>query len=356
MQQINNPYSDFKIFCHPEKMKDILDGVRTAPLYVRIKPTNICNQNCYYCVYANDKVIDNRAVNRRESISWDKMKEIINDLSEMGTKAITFSGGGEPLCYQYIYDTLDLVKEKGIDFAMISNGQALNDRACEALSDAKWIRISLDSINPEMYKKIRGVDTFPTVISNIEHFAKLKSANCVLGVNYVVTQDNYKGVYEICKILADAGADNIKFSPLMVKGTIPEYHAQIKKDVEEQIARAKSDLSGNCFTIIDKYTNDESLNKEFKKAYSHCCIKEIFTVIGADSKVYYCHQRAYTEQGCIGSLENHSFKQLWFSEETTEKFRKMDAVKECNFRCVFDERNQLLNDLINMDKNHINFI
>ena len=77
MQQINNVYNDLKILCHPDKLDAILNGRRTAPLYVRIKPTNICNQNCWYCVYANDKVVENRSVDRRESIPWEKMQEII---------------------------------------------------------------------------------------------------------------------------------------------------------------------------------------------------------------------------------------------------------------------------------------
>ncbi|MCM1251248.1 MAG: radical SAM protein [Clostridium sp.] len=356
MQQINNVYSDLKILCHPDKLSAILNGQRTAPLYVRIKPTNICNQNCWYCVYANDKVIENRSVDRRESIPWEKMQEIINNLSEMGTKAITFSGGGEPLCYHHIYETLELVRQKNIDYAMISNGQALDEKARKVLKDAKWLRISLDSVNQEMYQSIRGVNTYSVVMENIEKFAQEKNAECVLGVNFVITKDNYSKVYEMCKILSGIGVDNVKFSPLMVKGAIPEYHKQIRGNIEEQLMKAKSDFQDEHFSIIDKYTNDASFDKQFEKKCSHCYIKEIFTVIGADCNVYYCHQRAYTQMGMIGSLTNQSFKELWFSDETTEKFRKMIPQNECNFRCAFEERNELLDSLVNMDKRHINFI
>lgn len=356
MQQINNVYSDLKILCHPDKLDAILNERRTAPLYVRIKPTNICNQNCWYCVYANDKVVENRSVDRRESIPWEKMQEIIVNLSEMGTKAVTFSGGGEPLCYHHIYETLELVQQKNIDYAMISNGQALNEVARKALKDAKWLRISLDSVNQEMYQKIRGVDTYSTVMENIEKFAQEKSAECVLGVNFVVTKDNYSDIYEMCRMLSNLGVDNVKFSPLMVKGAIPEYHMKIRENIEEQLIKAKSDFQNAKFSIIDKYTNDASFDKKFGKKCTHCYIKEIFTVIGADSKVYYCHQRAYTQTGMIGSLEQQSFKELWFSDETTEKFRKMIPQNECNFRCAFEERNELLDSLVNMDKRHINFI
>lgn len=355
MNQIENVYSDLKVFCHPDKLKAILDGKRTAPLYVRIKPTNICNQKCWYCVYTDDAVVDNRSVNRRESIPWVKLQEIITDLANMGTKAVTFSGGGEPLCYSHIKSAIELVRNKGIEFAMITNGQALDEQACETLYGAKWIRVSMDSANADQYRKIRGVETYHKVLGNIERFAKKKSKNCTLGINCVVTEDNYKDLYELCKIFSGLGVENIKFSPLMVKGKMPEYHAGIKEKVESQIKRAREDFQKNNFTIIDKYTNDESINQDFQKC-AHCYIKEIFTVIGADCKVYYCHQRAYTELGMIGDISNVSFRDMWFSDETTAKFENMNPQQECNFKCAFEERNIMLDRLVGMDKQHINFI
>lgn len=355
MEKMESVYSDLKIFCHPDKLKAILAEQRTAPLYVRIKPTNICNQRCWYCVYADDTVIANRSVNRRESIPWVKLQEVISDLAVMGTKAITFSGGGEPLCYSHIHEAIELVKDQGIDFAMITNGQVLDERACETLREAKWLRISMDSANADLYKKIRGVDTYNKVLENIGRFAKRKSKDCTLGVNCVVTEDNYKHIYELCRILTGLGVENVKFSPLMVKGKMLEYHTKIISEVESQIKRGKEDFQNENFTIIDKYTDDESFNQEFQKC-ANCYIKEIFTVIGADCKVYYCHQRAYTEQGMIGDISNQSFTEMWFSDETTKKFRNMDPRQECNFRCAFEERNSLLDRLVNMDKRHVNFI
>ena len=44
-------YSDLKIFHHMDCIKDFLKGKRVPPIYLRIKPTNICNQKCYYCAY-----------------------------------------------------------------------------------------------------------------------------------------------------------------------------------------------------------------------------------------------------------------------------------------------------------------
>jgi Predicted Fe-S oxidoreductases len=352
----NSVYSDLKIFHHTETISDILNGKRTAPIYVRIKPTNVCNQNCYYCGSKDDNVPEERTFNQRAMIPWGKMQEILCDISNMGVKAVTFSGGGEPLIYPYIEDTLEIVKQNNIDYSVITNGQALEGRKAELLADAKWIRVSLESAHASTYESIRGVNTFDRIIQNISDFIQKKSPSCTVGINCVVTRDNFQEIYDLCKLMSTLGVNNVKLSPLRLDGDLREYHKPIQDSVKYQIKQAKEEFENNQFKIIDKYDNDAGLDAHYHKPYHRCMIQEVFTVIGADCKVYFCHQRAYTKDGDIGSLEQRSFKELWYAEDTIKRVRELDACQECNFRCVFDERNILLNNLTSIDKNHINFI
>lgn len=357
MKKVMPPYSDKKILMHPEKIKDLLDGKRTAPIYVRLKPTNVCNQRCYYCGYADDQVFDSRKVDRRESIPWEKMQELISDFKEMGVKAVTFSGGGEPLVYHSIIPTLKLIKDSGIDYAMITNAQELKGEKAELLAEAKWIRVSMDATNTEDYQKIRQVSTYDMVVENVANFAKIKNEKCELGINFVVTNDSYLHIYDFCVKMKAIGVNNIKFSPLMINGDSAEYHSYIRKSVEEQLKSAKMELTAERFHIIDKYTGDMLLEENFQKAYRKCYICQLFTVVAADQKVYLCHQRAYMPEGYIGDISDKSFKDLWFSEDTTKRLEEMDASENCPFRCAFEERNVLLNDIMSGKNNpHINFI
>lgn len=350
------PYSELKIFHHTDRINGFLGGQRVAPVYVRIKPTNICNQKCFYCAYADDSLFDGREVNTKESIPWEIMSRTLHDFCEMGVKAVTFSGGGDPLCYHSIIDTLSLVQKLGIDYSMITNGQALEGEVVEYLKNAKWIRISFDSSKQETYKKIRRVSTHDKVISNIENFAHTKSAGCTLGINCVISKSNAEEIFDICSLVKGLGVDNIKLSPIAVKDSIMEYHNSIKEIVIEQINHAKKELEDANFRIVDKYTCDLELPDVYQKPYKRCYIQNFFAVIGADSKVYRCHQRAYTKAGEVGDLAQTSFKDLWFSKEAIDKMKGFEPQKECCFRCVFDERNILLNDLVSIDRNHVNFI
>lgn len=349
-------YSDLKVFYHTDKIECLKENRRTAPVYIRIKPTNLCNQRCYYCIYNNDIVWDERSVNRKESIPWEKMQEIIKDIAEMGVRAVTFTGGGDPLCYHSIIPTLQLVKRNQIDFALITNGQALEGDVAKELCEAKWVRISLDSAKSETYKRIRRVETHQKVLDNIANFAISKVNSCVLGINFVVTKENYDQIFDMCRIAKSLGVNNIKFSPIVIREKTAEYHKEIHQMVEKQLINAKKELVTDKFTIIDKYTCDLWMDKCYQKYYKKCYVKELFTIIAADQKVYYCIDKAYIPSGIVGDIREQSFKDMWFSEETTRKFHEMDASVECNFRCVYDERNILLNDLLNQDKNHINFI
>lgn len=349
------PYSELKIFHHTDRIDGLLRGERVAPVYVRIKPTNVCNQRCYYCGYADDKVFDGRVVDRRESIPWETMKNVINELAEMKVKAVTFSGGGEPLCYHSILQTLDLVQNLGIDYSMITNGQALEGEVVDYLKHAKWIRVSFDSYHAQTYEGVRGVKTHSKVVRNIENFARVKEG-CTLGINCVVTKQNADQIYDLCKLVKELGVDNIKLSPILVKEDEAEYHDSIKEIVSEQILHAKEQLEDENFRIVDKYTNDLLLDENFRKSYNRCVIQEIFTVIAADSKVYRCHQRAYTKPGEIGDLSKQSLKEIWYSQDVIRNVREFDPCKECQFRCAFEERNIMLNDFLNMDMEHVNFI
>lgn len=350
------PYSELKIFHHTDRMSGFLRGERVSPIYVRIKPTNSCNQRCYYCAYADDSLFNGRKVDHRESIPWEIMKSVLYEMGEMGTKAVTFSGGGEPLCYHSIIDALHVAGRLSMDYSMITNGQALSGEAVEYLKKAKWIRISFDSSKAETYERTRRVRTYDQILANIERFAHIKNANCTLGMNCVVTKSNADEIFDICCLAKKLGVDNIKLSPILVKIEEKNYHDEIKDTVMQQIFDARQKLEDETFCIVDKYSNDIALDDSYEKEYSECYIQNFFAVIGADAKVYRCHQRAYTKIGEIGDLKQMPFKQIWYAQETIDKVKHFNPKNQCKFRCAFDERNRLLNDFINIDQNHINFI
>lgn len=156
MNRNSTPYSSLKIFDHPDVIEKLKQGERCPPVYIRIKPTNRCNHNCSYCHYRN-AYLDLDEYNPSDEIPREKMLEIVRDMSDMGVKAVTFSGGGEPLLYPHIEETMERVLDAGIDLSVITNGSLLFGHKAELLAHSKWVRISVESISDEEYCNIRGI-------------------------------------------------------------------------------------------------------------------------------------------------------------------------------------------------------
>lgn len=353
----NNPYSNLKIFAHSEKIRALESGDRTAPIYIRLKPTNVCNHHCFYCSYADDALGLRDDVKPGDSIAWEKMQEIIRDMGEMGVKAVTLSGGGEPLAYPKIVDTMKMIKEQGIDLSIITNGQILDGERAEILCEAKWVRISLDAGTAEVYEDIRGLrpGMFAKVCDNIRRFAEIKNKDCEFGINYVIHHKNAHQVYETAKLVKSLGVNHIKYAARITKDLF-EYHQPYKESVVAQLRRVEKEVADESFNVINKYEEDFDTCMLFERHYEKCYLKEFVTCIAADSKLYFCHDKAYVTDGVVANLKHRSFKEAWFSPETQERYKDFDPREECRHHCVYDDRNLLLNRFVGMSRHHINFI
>lgn len=351
------PYSNLKIFAHGEALKALGEGKRIAPIYVRVKPTNLCNHRCWYCSYADSALGLRDAVERQDQIPWEKMRELISDMREMGVKAVTFSGGGEPLVYPHIVEAMRGVLDAGIDLSIITNGQLLKDERAKVLSLAKWVRVSFDAADAETYSRARSIplSAFDKVCDNIREFAKIKADFCELGVNFVINHENAAQIFDMAKMVKALGVDHIKFAARVTKDLF-DYHAPFKEDAIDQVRRAKTELEGDGFRVIDKYEGDFASALVFHRSYRTCWINKIFTVIAADCKIYFCHDKAYVSSGVVGDLKATSFKELWSSPEVVKRYETFDAERECDHHCVYDDRNELLNTFFSLDRHHINFI
>ena len=348
-----------KIIWHSQKLKDLLEGKISAPVYVRVKPTNKCNHQCSFCSYdplEGDISVRDEMHDRADEIPKEKMMEILSDFRGMGVKAITYSGGGEPLVYPHIAEAMRKTLEYGINLSIITNGQKLNGERAEILAGAHWVRVSSDASDAKSFAEIRKVPEkwFYELADNIKHFAMIKRNNCELGINFVVHKKNADQVYRSVKHFKELGVNHIKITPMWTSAFI-EYHSPIKDSVLEQVARAK-ELEDDNFKVYDTYENDFSLSSVSERTYSRCYIMQTVPVIGANSKVYFCHDKAYSSGGSLGSIAEISFKDLWFSQRTANLFKTFDPKERCRHHCANDSKNILLNRAIDCYGDDINFI
>ena len=334
-------YSDLKIFHYPEFISNLPTGTN-PPLHVRIKLTNHCNHNCNYCAFRIKSNPLSHAVNQQDSIPFNKLLDIIQDLRDMGTKAITFSGAGEPCMYPKFPEIIRRLSP--IKFAMLTNGALFKGEIADLFARyGSWVRVSIDGWDRESYKKFRGVDDFDKVIENIMNF---KSDNCKLGVNIVVTKENAHHLYELYKTLSKAYLHSIKISPCLPSDSVAkniEYHKPIAKIVDHQIRKILKESQIVSNTYREQLTS-------FVKDYNWCPNIQIQPVIAADQNIYSCHDLAFRKEGLIGSFKNCSFREAW---EKADKF-KIDPRNVCKNHCMAHKKNEII--LSYMDIDHREFV
>ena len=350
-------YTKYKMFHYRDKLDSLpRDKAITPPIHIRIKPTNVCNHDCWYCAYKVSYLQLGKDMVERDFIPEQKMLEIIDDCEAMGVKAITFSGGGEPLVYKYMPQTLRRLIQTNISFATLTNGARLDGEIAEIFAKyGTWVRVSMDGYDNESYQKFRGVGKreFDKIISNMEKFKKI-GGPCYLGVSYIVGQENWHKIYELAKILQEIGIDSLKISPAIVSNDGEKtnlYHQAFYEKAKEEIKKAQSDFGGTL-EIYDSY--HYQLNS-FKKDYHWCPYSQMLMVIGADLNLYPCQDKAYNlDEALLGSIKEISFKEWWF--ENKESFFKVNPTCVCNHHCVAHEKNKMILEYFDADKKYLGFV
>ena len=352
-------YTKSKIFHYKDKIDSLPQNVDTIlpPIHIRIKPTNVCGHGCWYCAYKADNLQLGKDMIKKDHIPKDKMLEIINDAVEIGVKAITFSGGGEPFLYPFLIEAVKKLTNSPIQFASLTNGSKLEGEVAEVFANhGTWIRVSMDGWDDESYVKYRRtkLGEYSKIMKNMEDFKKL-GGKCYLGVSLIIDKDNSSYVYESLKKLRDIGVNSVKASPCIVSNNGKdngEYHKPFFDSVREQVQRAKSDLQDSNFEIFDAY---HELDLKFEKSYSWCPFLQILHVIGADLNIYPCQDKAYNlEDGLIGSLKDKRYKDFWFEDKS--KFFKINPSKVCNHHCVASTKNEAILDYLDVDRDHMMFV
>jgi len=210
---IKEEYSPYKIIHNFDKLTQFKNGEQPNPLQVQIIPSNKCNNSCTFCAYRMKGSPSNEEFDYSDMLDYEKIVEILDDCVDMGVGACQYTGGGEVLVHPRHYDIFKETFKRNIELALVSNGMALQEKTCDLLGDASWVRISVDCSNKKTYSSMRKVDEkmFKRTIANINDLVKYKRKN-VIGVGFVINKNNYKEIFDAAKLFKEIGVDNFRIS------------------------------------------------------------------------------------------------------------------------------------------------
>ncbi len=137
---------------------------------LRVSVTDQCNHSCIYCDPGLENVPETEINTTEKYKPIDFFLQPILRLYGAGQMEHVHLTGGEPTLYPYLVELVLALKKNGVALVtMTSNGHLLGKMA-PSLKKAglDGINVSLDSLNPTVYRRINGTGTPSIVMASIE--------------------------------------------------------------------------------------------------------------------------------------------------------------------------------------------
>jgi len=179
----------------------------SRPLYVNIYLNRRCNSRCVSC--------DAWKCPDPPSLDRALVARIVRGMLDLGVRYAQLSGG-EPLLHPELMEIVGDLVRAGIFVQLSTNGLLLDERRARALIDAGITRItvSLDSLDPETYRRFRGVDALSVVRKNLERLVKLSRDAALVETNSLLGEHNLEEVPRLVEQLLDSGVDYASVSSI----------------------------------------------------------------------------------------------------------------------------------------------
>lgn len=190
--------------------------------YLRISVTDRCNLRCVYCMPEEGITL----MRHEDILSYEEIVEVVKVAVGFGISKVRITGG-EPLVRKGLSQLVEkIAKLEGItDFGLTTNGILLEEQAQElANAGLHRVNISLDSVNPDKFKKITRGGDIQKVFSGIE-------------------------------AARNAGLDPIKINCVVKESSNEPDALEVKKFCQEHnlIVRFihEMDLDSGCFQVVE---------------------------------------------------------------------------------------------------------
>jgi len=165
-------------------MPELIDPFGRRVVYLRLSVTDRCDFRCFYCIPKGFKEF----TEQERQLSPDEFTRLIRIFSEMGVSKVRLTGG-EPLVRRDIVELAQRIKALPLiqDLSLSTNASRLAEFAAP-LHEAgvSRINVSLDSLNPTVFREITHGDLEPVL-------AGLQAAKAAgfgpIKINMVVMRD-----------------------------------------------------------------------------------------------------------------------------------------------------------------------
>ena len=146
-----------------QRIKSLIESLKVKQhSTLIIELSSLCNLSCSFCDFHSGKI---KNLTDQKGIMDEKLYyKIIDDIVNMGYKfkALYYHGWGEPLIQKNAIKMINYACKKNVanSHILITNGTLMTETAFDEIleSGITEIRISLDTVDPDEYIKLKGKD------------------------------------------------------------------------------------------------------------------------------------------------------------------------------------------------------
>lgn len=212
----------------------LIDAHNRVIDYLRLSITDRCNLSCAYCAPLDGR----RHLERREILSFEELLNICQAAVSAGIRKIRITGG-EPLVRKGIIDFCSRLSTiEGLeDIALTTNGVLLKDMAAPLFeAGIRRVNVSLDTLRPDRFKAITGVNRLHDVLAGLEEAQRVGFAPVKLNV-VVMRGINDEEIPRLAELTRD-NTCHVRFIELMpVKHWSPAAYRERFMPVDEMMQR-----------------------------------------------------------------------------------------------------------------------
>jgi MoaA/NifB/PqqE/SkfB family radical SAM enzyme len=183
---------------------------RFLPAFVSLEVERGCCLQCSHCDLWKRK-------NKRRQMSLQQMKKVVLDLKQwLGEFQLNLTGG-EPFLNKDTVALIEFIQKQGIEIYLNSNGYLLTEEKIKkiARTGVYGLSISLDSLKPETYNRLRGKPrAWERAVRVLELLKKYCQDRTYLTVTTIIMDQNLDELAEMVYWTKKQGLDAIIFQPL----------------------------------------------------------------------------------------------------------------------------------------------
>jgi len=235
----------------------MIDRRKIFPRHIQLNPTNKCTQKCFFCSCSKR--------DQTAQLSYIEIMNIMSQAKKFGCRALTITGGGDPLCHPRINDMIKGIWDMGIEIGLVTNADLIYRLKKKSLNKLTWMRISLGD----------GRKVTQSYWNLFENAVKLGN-EVDFSFSYVVTEKpDFKLIEKMVRF-----ANKFNF-----------VHIRLVNNI------FNADKLYNAMPSVKKYLKEKKIDDKlviyqdrghWTKGTKNCLISLLKPVIGADGYWYAC--------------------------------------------------------------------